>query len=318
MGWLVVNKFLILLHFVTIFVFSFFITTSYLKKYIYRKIKLIYKSIHTSKLSNDKSKDIDTSKDILGEVEKEVSTWFEAHSKNSYKLEELENYRRNFLGNISHELKTPVFNAQGFIHTLLDGGWEDENIRLPYLQRAAKNIDRLQTIIEDLEVIARLESGATPLEIQNFDIKQLAEEVIEDLEITAKQKNIVLQLKDRTARKYKVNADRESIRQVFTNLMVNSIKYGKENGVTKIGFYDMENVLLIEVADNGIGILPKHLPHLYDRFYRVDKSRSRIEGGSGLGLSIVKHIIEAHKQTVNIRSTPGIGSTFGFTLEKTA
>jgi two-component system phosphate regulon sensor histidine kinase PhoR len=200
---------------------------------------------------------------------------------------------------------------------LLEGGIEDETINKDYLLRAAKNVERLQTIVEDLEIISKLESGSMALEIQSFDIKELALEVIEDLEMQARQKKLEIQLKDGAEKPFMVKGDRESIRTVLTNLAINSIKYGREGGRTKIGFYDMDNYILVEVADNGIGIEEKHLKHLFDRFYRVDKSRSRDQGGSGLGLSIVKHIIEeGHRQRITVRSTPGLGSTFGFTLEK--
>jgi two-component system phosphate regulon sensor histidine kinase PhoR len=202
------------------------------------------------------------------------------------------------------------------LHTLLDGGLYDEKVNMTFLKKAAKNVDRLYTIVEDLSAIARLEAGNLVLEMQAFDIKELTEEVFEDLELKARDKNISLEFKEGASQNYKVLADREYIRQVLTNLVHNSIKYGKVNGLTKIGFYDMDKNILIEVADNGIGIPNHHLLHVFDRFYRVDKSRSRAQGGSGLGLSIVKHIVEAHKQTINVRSTPDVGSTFGFTLEK--
>ena len=231
-------------------------------------------------------------------------------------LRQLETYRRHFIGDVSHELKTPIFNIQGYLHTLLDGALEDPNVNTTFLKKAAKNLERLHIIVEDLEAISRLESGELMLEIQSFDIHALAAEVFEDLEFKAKQRNITLEFKDGASQGFKVQADRESIRQVLTNLVSNSIKYGEENGRTRIGFYDMDGNILIEVADNGLGIPKKHLNHVFDRFYRVDKSRSRERGGSGLGLSIVKHIIEAHKQTINVRSTPGLGSTFGFTLKK--
>ncbi|MCB0578851.1 MAG: sensor histidine kinase, partial [Phaeodactylibacter sp.] len=219
-------------------------------------------------------------------------------------------------GDISHELKTPIFNIQGYLHTLLDGAIHDEEVNVKFIRKAAKNLERLHTIVEDLEAISRLESGELILEMQAFDIRKLTEEVFEDLEIKAAQRRIVLEFKEGAAQNFRVLADRESIRQVLTNLVSNSIKYGKDNGRTRIGFYDMDKNILIEVADNGLGIPKQHINHVFDRFYRVDKSRSRAQGGSGLGLSIVKHIIEAHKQTINVRSTPDLGSTFGFTLQK--
>jgi two-component system phosphate regulon sensor histidine kinase PhoR len=289
----------------------------YVKKYIYRKIKLIYKNIHDFKLKPaEKKKDLDVDSDIILEVEKEVAEWAQEQQAEINTLKEMESYRRLYLGNVSHELKTPIFNIQGFIHTLIEGGIYDDNINMNYLQRAAKNVERLQTIVTDLEAINKLESGKLAMDMQVFDLKILAGEVFEDLEIKAKERNIALGYKDGADQNFKVEADREGIRQVLVNLIENSIKYGKENGRTKIGFYDMENRILVEIADSGIGIPQKHLNHVFDRFYRIDKSRSRQIGGSGLGLSIVKHIIEAHKQTINVRSSPGLGSTFGFTLKK--
>lgn len=299
------------------FTTTYLIIIFYLKKYIYRKIKLIYKTIHRHKLSpEEKNQVVDVNTDIIEDVEKEVKEWADNQDKQIKKLKTWQEYRRRFLGDISHELKTPIFNIQGYLETLLDGGLQDPNINSKYLRRAAKNVDRLNTIIEDLESISRLESGKLMLDVYSFDIYELTREVFEDLEIKAAESNIQLLFKPGANAHFQVNADRENIRQVLMNLVTNSIKYGNKNGSTKVGFYDMDKYILVEVADNGIGIPSKHLPHVFDRFYRVDKSRSREQGGSGLGLSIVKHIMEAHKQTINVRSSEKLGSTFGFTLEK--
>ena len=296
---------------------AYFSTSYYLRNYIYRKIKVIYKSIHQHKLATTEKREVvDMRSDIMEQVEKDVEEWTARQEKEIEQLKTWQEYRRKFLGDISHELKTPIFNIQGYLETLLDGGLEDEAINKVYLQRAAKNVDRLNTIVEDLEIISRLESGELILDMQQFDIRALAEEVFEDLEIKAAESNIKLAFKPGADQHFRVRADREYIRQVLINLVNNSIKYGKTNGTTKVSFYDMDSNILVEVADSGIGIPPEHLVHVFDRFYRVDKSRSREQGGSGLGLSIVKHIIEAHKQTINVRSTVTVGSTFGFTLEK--
>lgn len=306
-----------LLLFGGVFAVAYIVILRYLKKYIYRKIKLIYKTIHQEKLKpEEKNKTIDINADIIGVVEKEVAEWAENQRKELDKYKNWAEYRRNFVGDISHELKTPIFNIQGYIESLLDGGLQDPSINTTFLKRASTNVDRLQTIVQDLDVIARLESGEVVLEMQTFDIKNLAEEVFEDLEMKAKGNSVQLLFKDGASSGFKVRADREKIRQVLTNLVANSVKYGNDGGVTKVGFYDMDKYILVEVADNGIGIPKEHLNHVFDRFYRVDKSRSRQRGGSGLGLSIVKHIVESHKQTINVRSTPKLGSTFGFTLEK--
>ena len=255
-------------------------------------------------------------KNVLEDVEREVDEWSEKHDKDLAALEELATYRRRFIGDVSHELKTPIFNIQGFIHTLLDGALHDPKVNLLYLQRAARNIERLQTIVEDLETINKLEAGQMILDLQEFDLHGLSDEVYADLEMRANERQIRLTYKDGANQNFRVRADKESIRQVLMNLVHNSIKYGKEGGLTKISFYDLETYVLVEVSDNGIGITSEHLNHVFDRFYRVDKHRSREAGGTGLGLSIVKHIVEAHKQTINVRSSEGQGSTFGFTLEK--
>lgn len=296
---------------------TYWISVYYLKKYIYRKIKVIYKTIHKHKVTpEDKQNDVQLHSNLMEEIEMEVDQWAENQKEEIRKYNSWAEYRRKFVGDISHELKTPIFNIQGYIHTLIDGGLEDHKINVKFLSKAAKNVERLQTIVEDLESISRLESGELILDIQSFDIKELTEEVFEELEIKSREKEIDFDFKQGAAKGFMVEADRETIRQVLVNLIHNSLKYGKENGKTRIGFYDMDKVILVEVADNGIGIPKQHINHVFDRFYRVDKSRSRNQGGSGLGLSIVKHIIEAHKQTINVRSTPDLGSTFGFTLKK--
>lgn len=302
---------------VIVFGVTYFVSIYFLKQYIYRKIKLIYKTIHQRKLlPEEKSTSIDTGVNIIDDVEKDVAEWANKQEQEIEKYKSWAEYRRRFVGDISHELKTPIFNIQGYLHSLLEGGLEDEEVNMVFLQKAAKNVDRLQTIVEDLSAISRLESGDLVLDIRVFDIRQLAEEVFEDLDFKAKNRNIKLEFKEGAAQNYRVRADRENIRQVLINLLSNSIKYGNPGGRTKVGFYDMDKHILVEVADNGIGIAAKHLPHVFDRFYRIDKSRSREQGGSGLGLAIVKHIIEAHHQTINVRSAPNVGSTFGFTLEK--
>lgn len=296
---------------------SYFTISYFLKNYIYRKIKLIYKNIRSTKVTgNESSKSVDLSSNIFEDVGDEVAIWAENRNKEIESLKAMETYRRNFLGDISHELKTPIFNIQGYIHTLLEGGLYDEKINKNFLTRAANNVERLHFIVEDLEEIARLETGEMKLDLQTFGIRTLSEEVFEDVEMTAEELNIHLMIKEGADQNFMVKADREKIRRVLMNLIVNSIKYGNVNGHTKVGFYDMDKYILVEIADNGIGIEEQYLKRVFERFFRADKSRSRKQGGSGLGLSIVKHIIEAHNQTINLRSTYGVGSTFGFTLEK--
>lgn len=288
----------------------------FIHKFIFRKIKLIYKLINRSKQSLTQEDEDNLMKRSIADVNEDVVNWAAQNDEEIQYLTDLENYRRNFLGNISHELKTPIFSIQGYLHTLLDGGINDDRINMQYLNRAALNVDRLESIVNDLEMINRLESGKMMLTETSFDIKEIATEVIEDLVFMAREKNITLKLKSGASKSYHVSADQENIRQVLNNLVANSIKYGKEGGTTKISFYDMPEKILVEVSDDGIGISQSDLNHVFDRFYRVDAGRGRKEGGSGLGLAIVKHIMEAHNETINARSTVGEGSTFGFTLQK--
>jgi two-component system, OmpR family, phosphate regulon sensor histidine kinase PhoR len=300
-----------------VFFLSFFIYRFILEKFIYSKIKLIYKNIHTlkSKISF-KEMDLTLDKDVISKVNEEVTEWAQDRREEIEELKKLEAYRREFLGNVSHELKTPLFNIQGYVLTLLEGGLEDPSINKEYLERSSKNIDRMISIVEDLEVITRFETGELTIDAINFDIVSLAADVIEMLEDKAGKKEIRLILNHDREKPLMVYADRERIRQVFINLVDNSIKYGTEKGKTRISFFDMDENILIEVTDDGIGIEAKDIPRVFERFFRVDKSRSREQGGSGLGLAIVKHIIEAHQQTINVRSTPGIGTTFAVTLQK--
>lgn len=302
---------------IVVFIINYFVFKHYLSVYVQRKIKLIYKTIRVEKLQPvEKKKQINSFRNVLEEVETEVAAWVEEQKQEMEKQKIWAEYRRNFMGDVSHELKTPIFNIQGYIETLLDGAVDEPQINRHFLQKASKNVDRLQTIINDLETISRLESGDSMLELRTFDIKKLVEEVFEELEIKAAARNVALIFKEGAQQGFKVKADREKVHQVLINLVHNAIKYGKNNGYIKLSFYDMERQILIEVADNGTGISKVHLPHLFDRFYRVEKSRSRNAGGTGLGLAIVKHIIEAHQQTIHVRSSVEMGSTFGFTLEK--
>lgn len=287
-----------------------------LEKFLFRKIRVIYKIIREAKLSKKEKEAVEIGNVSLETVTNDVVEWTERTNKEIESLKSLEEYRKSYVGNISHELKTPIFSIQGYLHTLLDGGLNDPSINKSYLLKASNNADRLQNIIEDLEIISKLESKDVVIEKKKFDLKSLTKEIFEDLESMAGQKQIKLQFKEGASSSALVNADKETIRQVLVNLIVNAIKYGKDGGNVRISFYDLEGQILTEVSDNGPGIEEQHIKHLFDRFYRVDTSRSRKIGGSGLGLSIVKHIIEAHNQTINVRSTIGLGSTFGFTLEK--
>ncbi len=298
---------------------TYVVVLNYLDRYIYRKIKLIYKTIHNQKVSMDsKRENVYLDQPIIEDVEKEVQQWAAVKARQQDQFESFAEYRRRYIGDISHELKTPIFNIQGYLHTVLDDKsvMDDKKFVRKFLRKAARNVERLQTIVEDLSAISRMESGELVLDMEVFDIRDLASEVIDELDLKSRDVGVDLGFKEGASGSFMVRADRESIRQVIINLVNNSLKYGNASGSTKIGFYDMDQYILCEVADDGIGIPEKHLPHVFDRFYRVDKSRSRQKGGSGLGLSIVKHIIEAHQQTINVRSSPGQGSTFGITLAK--
>jgi two-component system phosphate regulon sensor histidine kinase PhoR len=290
-----------------------------LESFIYRRIKLIYKSIHQLKIKNQKDElksRIKGSEDIIADVNTDVLEWAQDKKEEIDELKELEEYRKEFIGNLSHELKTPIFNIQGYITTLIDEGAEDKEMMQKYLQNAERNVERMISLVEDLDTIHKLESSRMHLEMEKFDVVKLAREVMDMQEMKAKQRQVTLSFKEEYSKPFWVYADKHSIKQVFTNLIVNSIVYGNEGGNTRIAFYDMDENILVEVADDGPGIDEKHLPRLFERFYRVDKSRSRHQGGTGLGLSIVKHILESHQQSINVRSTINRGSTFSFTLKK--
>jgi len=288
----------------------------FLEYFVLGKIRMIYKLIGDSKQGRS-LRALDTrEQETFDHVSEEVVQWAQKRDTEIESLKKLEDYRRSFVGNISHELKTPIFSIQGYLHTLLEGGVFDEDINIKYLKRAAINLERLQSIVEDLEAINQLQSGKVSLFIETFDIRELVEEVIEDLRFMADDSDIIVGVKSGSSKTFKVSADRERIRQVLQNLIGNAIKYMGKSGNIKVGFYNLDDKILVEVEDDGEGIQEAHLNHLFDRFYRVDAGRSRKHGGSGLGLSIVKHIMEAHNETVSVRSTLGEGSTFGFTLAK--
>ncbi len=302
---------------VLILVFSYLLIYYFLERFLYRKIKLIYKTIYDVKLpEKDKSKSVDMLKDIIGDTENIVMEWKKKRTSEDLKQKKLDKYRREFLGNVFHELKTPIFNIQGYLETLSEGGINDPDVNHKFLNRAQKNVIRMTKIVNDLQMIANLEDGSFSLMEDAFDISILASEVLESLRHRASKKNIILEFKEDCKRPFMVVGDRELVQQVLNNLITNSIKYGNDGGRAQVGLYDMNENILVEVSDNGIGIKSKHLSRVFERFYRVDKDRSRKLGGSGIGLAIVKHIIEAHNQTMNIRSTLGIGTTIGFTLKK--
>jgi two-component system phosphate regulon sensor histidine kinase PhoR len=294
---------------------SFLILQYLLGKYISDKIKPVYKTILDLPAILKKS-DQGKKGHVLSEIRNDVEEWAQMQTREIERLKELEKYRKEFVGNVSHEMKTPIFNIQGYVLTLLEGGIDDPKINKLYLQRTEASINRMISIVEDLESITKLESGELKLKFEKFDIVKLAEEVFDMEQMLAEDQEITLGFSFRPERPVHVRADKKRVTEVLSNLINNGIKYGRKKGFVKVGFYDMEEHILIEVTDNGIGLERKDLPRIFERFFRVDKSRSRVQGGTGLGLSIVKHIIEAHNQTINVKSTPDEGTTFAFTLEK--
>jgi two-component system phosphate regulon sensor histidine kinase PhoR len=253
--------------------------------------------------------------DILALVNSEVADWAEEKIAEVKELRATDNFRKEFIGNLAHELKTPLFSLQGSLETLMDTDLTDASVNRRFLEKATSACDRLLALIKDLDQIALFESGSVPLHPERFDLLELTRKSMEILEPLATEKGVTLSLRG-DERSVMVEADKGKIEQVVNNLLLNSIIYGKEGGESTVRYYDMEDNILIEIADNGVGIAKQHLPRVFERFFRVDSSRSRNSGGSGLGLAICKHIIESHHQTISVRSTEGIGSTFSFTLKK--
>jgi two-component system phosphate regulon sensor histidine kinase PhoR len=298
---------------------SFVVFYYLIEKYVYSKIKIIYKLINNLKLGRDLRDALgeNMGSDPIHDVEEEVKEWAKEKKLEIDVLKKQEQFRREFLSNLSHEFKTPLFAMQGYLDALLDeDGLEDTEQALRFLKKASKNVDRMSYLIKDLDEISKLESGELPIKFSKFKINELIKEVFEAMEIKSVQYKIQLVFKEKYNDPIFVNADRERIRQVLINLIDNAFKYGKTNGTTSVSLFSLHQQVLVEVTDDGTGIEEKNLPRLFERFYRTDASRSRQVAGSGLGLAIVKHIVEAHRQTINVRSTVGIGSTFGFTLEK--
>lgn len=300
-----------------IFAITYTTTTYVLAILIIDKITPIYKTIREVPIEGKKlTRLISKQRDIIAEVDQEVKLWAEGKLAEIDRLRDLEKYRKDFVGNVSHELKTPIFNIQGYILTLLDGGLEDPNINRLYLERTEKSIDRMISIVEDLESITKLESGELKLNMETFDLVKLTEEVFDFEQRDANSRRIGMGLTVKANKPVNVRADKKRIFEVVSNLVGNAIKYGKKGGSVNVVFYDMDKMVLIEISDDGIGIEKKNLLRIFERFYRVDKSRSRMQGGTGLGLSIVKHIIEAHEQTIHVKSQVDKGTTFTFMLEK--
>ena len=304
----------ILISIVVLFIISFFIIQYRAEHFIYRRLKKIYEDVSILDV-NDLKKDSVTTD--IEQLSNKMQTYAEGKELEIKSLTERDSFRRDFLGNVAHELKTPLFTVQGYILTLLEGGMDDKNIRLKYLERANKGVERLVAVTKDLDMIAKLETDGLKIDKEVFNILEIIQNVFDLVEMKAKKRNIILKFDRIYEFPVFVIGDIEKTEQVLINLVVNSIKYGKPGGTTIVTADDYDhNKSVIRVIDNGEGIKQQHFPRLFERFYRVDQSRSREQGGSGLGLSIVKHIVEAHQQNVLLKSTFGKGSEFSFTMEK--
>lgn len=299
---------------VVIYLFSFVVLQYRVERFIYRRVKKIYDDVSLLESSSFINQPITTDMETLTREVKKFATDKKLEIE---MLQVREEYRREFLGNVSHELKTPLFTVQGYLSTLIDGAMDDKTVRKKYLKRAEKGVERLIYIVEDLDMITKLESGDLNLDFSEFDIVELIQNVFDLLEMKADKKKITLAFENYHIQPILVYGDIDKIQQVVENLIVNSIKYGKEGGLTEVAIVNLtKKKVLVRITDNGEGIEKQNIPRLFERFYRVNKSGSRSEGGSGLGLAIVKHIIEAHKEKIYVESEFGIGSEFSFTTEK--
>lgn len=297
------------------FSISFVIIQYRVQQFIYKRVKKIYDDLTLLESSTFDRNKITTD---MATLTQEIDKYARNKKVEIEALKIREEYRKEFIGNVSHELKTPLFMVQGYISTLMDGAADDKALRKKYLERADKGVERLIYIIKDLDMITKFEVGDLRLEVESFNIVELVKNVFELLEMKAAKKKIVLTFDMEYKHPIMVNGDRERIQQVLSNLIVNSIKYGEKNGTTEVSIENLiKNKVIVRVTDNGEGIAKEHIPRLFERFYRVDKSGSRKVGGSGLGLAIVKHIIEAHEEKLYVESEYGVGSEFSFTLEKT-
>ncbi len=311
------NIFIIVLLSIVFFVVTYLGILYIVKNYISEKIRPVYKIIKDLPLSEKKMNQRLENKTshTIAEIKSEVNEWAKTQVSEIERLKDLERYRKEFVGNVSHELKTPIFNIQGYILTLLEGGLDDKKINKLYLQRTEKSIDRMISIVEDLESISKLEYDELKLDLSEFDIVQLTKDVAEMEYWQAVERKIDIKI-IQPEKPVRVYADKKRITEVLSNLIVNAVKYGKKGGLVEVTYDDMDEHITVSVKDNGIGIEKDQIRRIFERFYRIDKSRSREQGGTGLGLSIVKHIIEAHDQSINVKSVVDKGTTFTFTLNK--
>ena len=296
-----------------IFGLSFLILQLRVRKLFFERIRQIYEDLEFETDSLIKTSPIDSD---MNSFSKDLEEFVKLKRTEIETLKKEGIYRKEFVGNVAHELKTPLFSVQGYISNLLDGAMDDKELLKKYLKRAEKSVDRLTFIIKDLDLITQLESSTLKLKVASFDILKLTEEIIEDLEISASKRNIKIIFNKNYDKQILVEADKNRIEQVITNLVTNSINYGSEKGTTEISFESNVEKIIVKVNDNGEGISEENMPRLFQRFFRVDVSRSRSQGGSGLGLAIVKHIIDAHNENIYVQSTVGVGSEFSFSLKK--
>jgi len=301
-----------------VFVVSYLVILYSINKFIYEKIIIIYRTIGKLKTKSNEDEKLEKySGDVLEIVNQAVLEWSEEQKQKIAELRKMADYRREFIGNVSHELKTPIFNIQGYILTLLDGGLKDDKINMKFLKNAKKSVNRMIAIVEDLEEISKFEAGELKLKTGIFDLNELVKDVVDYMEMKAADYRSTLTIDTPPDKVLLVEADKKRIRQVLINLIDNAIKYGdKQHSKVNIAVFDFHDYYLVEIADNGIGIPEEYLFRVFERFFRTDKARARETGGSGLGLAIVKHIIEAHNQKISVRNNPGKGSTFSFTLKK--
>lgn len=309
-----ISLFFCLIFFFLVVFFSFFVIQYRVERFIYKRVKKIYDDVSLLESSSFRRESITTD---MRTLTRQVKKFANEKKLEIETLKVREEYRREFLGNVSHELKTPLFTVQGYISTLLEGAMNNKQIREKYLERAEKGVERLIYIVQDLDMISKLEIGELHLETSSFDIVNLIQSVFDLLEMKASEKDILLLFDRKYNRPIMTLGDPEKIQQVVLNLIVNSIKYGRQNGSTEVCVENLtEDKVIVRITDNGEGIEDQNITRIFERFYRVDKSGARTEGGSGLGLAIVKHIIEAHNQKIYVESRYGKGSEFSFTLQK--
>lgn len=303
---------------VSSFIISFFLILYAIELLVYREVNKMYKTIRRLKLRdfNLSNKAIIKDNNPFKKLNDEIFVYVAKKQKEIDELKRLELFRREFLADVSHELKTPIFAAQGFIHTLIDGAIDDETVRDKFLAKAARSLDGLDALVKDLVVLSQLETGEAKMHLDRVDMHQLTREIFEQLENIAETKGTILRIKSSFQGAVPVKADPQRISQVMTNLIENAIKYGNEKGKVIVGFEDDKKHISISVRDDGPGIPPEHLSRIFERFYRVEKSRSKERGGTGLGLAIVKHILNAHKSKIAVMSKPDKGTMFRFKLDK--